>query len=143
MALCSTKKRVIVKPRPNTESRDSVRLGLGTPHVIPETLYPEPKYLFSSKQQIFLNFLVILLFIDKEESKTNKKMGIQREEPSQKLCYFSIHICHLTCNFGYFCLKILKEPIQIQIFRFYLPLSKDILFYLENCLSYSPLQLIL
>ena len=52
MVLCSTKKMGYGK----TETLDPIRRagtqwdpGLGTPHVIPETQHPGPKYLFSSK----------------------------------------------------------------------------------------------
>ena len=46
-------------------------------------------------------------------------MRIRREELSQKLCYCSIHICHLTCNFGYFLLENTQsEYTNLFKFRF-------------------------
>ena len=46
-------------------------------------------------------------------------MQIRREELSQKMFYCSIHICHLTCNFGYFLLEnIQREYTNLFKFRF-------------------------
>ena len=36
-------------------------------------------------------------------------MQIGGEELSQKMFYCSIHICHLTCNFGYFLLENIQS----------------------------------
>ena len=36
-------------------------------------------------------------------------MRIRRQELFQKLRYCSIHICHLTCNFGYFLLENIQS----------------------------------
>ena len=47
-------------------------------------------------------------------------MRIWIEELSQKLRYCYIHICHLTCNFGYFLLENIQSEYTNQFkFRFF------------------------
>ena len=105
MVLCSTKKTGYGK----TETRDPIRRArtqsdpeLGTSHVIVDFFEYFSDSNDNSKREI---------------RKRIGKMQIRREELSQKLRYCYIHICHLTCNFGYFLLekyaKRIYEPIQI------------------------------
>ena len=120
MVLCSTKQRVMVKPRPIIQYPD---LGLSeTWHLGPYMYYPIPdtqdlNTCFNQNSKLFLSFQSFYCSLTKRKGKQIRKMRIRREKLSQRLCYYSIHICHLTCNFGYFLLENIQSEYT-NLFKF-------------------------